>query len=113
MAWPEPVSLHGKLVSVVPLDHAHLDGLKEAAVRVVAGTGHHWALDELVEWMMWVNLIWGACNLVPMLPWDGGHALHGVLDHLTEGEGLRPTAIVTIVTALAIGGVILWYAPGR
>ena len=31
MAWPEPISLHGKLVSVVPLDHTHLEELKEAA----------------------------------------------------------------------------------
>ena len=31
MAWPEPVSLHGKLVSVVPLDHAHCEELKACA----------------------------------------------------------------------------------
>ena len=31
MAWPEPVSLHGRLVSVVPLDHAHCEDLKACA----------------------------------------------------------------------------------
>ncbi len=31
MAWPEPVSLHGKLASVVPLDHAHCEDLMECA----------------------------------------------------------------------------------
>jgi RimJ/RimL family protein N-acetyltransferase len=30
MAWPEPVSLHGDAVSVVPLDPAHRDDLAEA-----------------------------------------------------------------------------------
>ncbi len=31
MPWPEPISLHGKLVSVVPLEHAHLDDLITSA----------------------------------------------------------------------------------
>lgn len=79
----------------------------------LAATGHHWALDKLLEWLVAVNFIWGACNLVPMLPWDGGNALHGALDHLTKGRGLRPTAVVTIITALAIAGLIFFYAPGR
>lgn len=30
MGWPEPVTLQGKLVSVVPLEHAHRDDLTEA-----------------------------------------------------------------------------------
>lgn len=79
----------------------------------LVGTGQHWLLDELFEWMVWVNVLWSACNLVPMLPWDGGLALHGVLDHLTKGRGLRPTAIVTIAVALTIAGLIFWYAPGQ
>lgn len=75
-------------------------------------SGHHWALDQLLEMMVLVNLFWGACNLVPMLPWDGGHALHGALDHVTGGRGLKPTAIVTIVTAVAIAGLLLVFVPG-
>ena len=31
MSWPEPVSLHGRLVSVIPLDHAHCEELKACA----------------------------------------------------------------------------------
>lgn len=76
------------------------------------GSGRHWALDELFTLMLWVNVGWGACNLVPMLPWDGGHALHGVLDHVTGGKGLRPTAYVTIASAASIAGLTLWLAPG-
>ncbi|NKB20910.1 MAG: GNAT family N-acetyltransferase [Alphaproteobacteria bacterium] len=30
MPWPEPVSLHGEIVSVVPLGQSHCDDLKEA-----------------------------------------------------------------------------------
>jgi RimJ/RimL family protein N-acetyltransferase len=30
MAWPEPISLRGNLVSVVPLDHIHREDLAEA-----------------------------------------------------------------------------------
>ncbi len=31
MQWPTPVSLHGTRVSLVPLEHAHLEGLQRAA----------------------------------------------------------------------------------
>jgi len=81
------------------------------AVFLVVGDGHHWALDQFLWGMMLVNLGWGAVNLVPMIPWDGGMALHGALDHFTGGKGLKPTAIVTIVVGLALGALVLWLLP--
>jgi len=71
------------------------------------GLEPHWAVGEFLEMMLWINVGWGACNLVPMLPWDGGLALHGVLDIVTKGKGIKPTAVITIITALAIAGLLL------
>lgn len=82
-------------------------------VALLVGPNRHWALGELLDMLFFVNVLWGACNLVPMLPWDGGHALHGALDHFTGGKGLKPTAIVTIVTAVAIAGAILYFRPNE
>lgn len=88
-------------------------GLVFLGIYLVVDRGVHWALDDFLERMMLVNLGWGAVNLVPMIPWDGGMALHGALDHFTGGKGLKPTAYITIAVALAIGGLILWYLPGQ
>lgn len=82
------------------------------AIQQLAGAGHHWALDFTLSWMVLANVFWGACNLIPMLPWDGGLALHGILDIATGGKGLRPTAFVTIAVAALIAGLVLHFLPG-
>ncbi|MBX3273372.1 MAG: hypothetical protein KF729_24125 [Sandaracinaceae bacterium] len=88
-----------------------LGGVVFAASLLIAEDAH-WAVRQFVRAMIWVNVGWGACNLVPMLPWDGGQALHGALDHFTGGKGLRPTAVITIATAAIIAGLVLWLLPG-
>jgi Zn-dependent protease/tetratricopeptide (TPR) repeat protein len=36
-------------------------------------------VDKAIEQMIWVNLGWGAVNLLPVLPFDGGHVLEQTL----------------------------------
>ena len=81
------------------------------AISLLLGPNQHWAVARWVELMILINVVWGACNLVPMLPWDGGHALHGALDMATGGKGLKPTAVVTIVTGVVIAALLLYYLP--
>ncbi|MCB9596810.1 MAG: hypothetical protein H6719_29070 [Sandaracinaceae bacterium] len=81
-------------------------------IQRVLGPGQHWAVKQLLEMMVAVNVFWGACNLVPMLPWDGGHALHGLLDLVTNGKGLKPTAIITIVTGVGLAALLYLFVPG-
>jgi Zn-dependent protease len=68
------------------------------------------AAEHATELLLQVNIGWGLVNLVPMVPWDGGQALHGLLDRLTGGRGARPTAAVTFVfggLALAFTALVL------
>jgi Zn-dependent protease len=53
--------------------------------------------DLVVRQMLWVNIGWGALNLLPILPLDGGQLLQAGLDALTGGRGLRWTQLVSIV----------------
>ncbi len=85
------------------------------AIGLGLGSNPHWAVGEFITMMVWVNVGWGALNLVPMLPWDGGLALHGVLDIFTGGKGIKPTAVITLLTAaglvvlmLVSVGVLWW-----
>jgi Zn-dependent protease len=66
-------------------------------------------LRELWRQLLWVNLGWGALNLLPMLPLDGGHILNAVLDALTGGKGARATRIISAVAGAACVGAALWF----
>lgn len=49
--------------------------------------------------LWWVNAGWGALNLLPMLPLDGGNVMMQLLQGITKGRGERPARIVSIVVA--------------
>jgi hypothetical protein len=49
--------------------------------------------------LLFVNILWGALNLLPMLPLDGGSAMTQLLNAATKGRGERPAMIVSIVVA--------------
>jgi len=51
------------------------------------------------ESVRYANIWWGALNLLPMLPLDGGNALTQLLNVWTNGRGERPARIVSIVIA--------------
>src|SRR5206468_2192327 len=51
------------------------------------------AIDDLE----WVNLYWGMVNLIPVLPFDGGH----VLEEALGPTRIRATAIISLAAGLA------------
>ncbi|MDR1303959.1 MAG: site-2 protease family protein [Verrucomicrobiales bacterium] len=59
-----------------------------------------------ITWMtMWINSIWTAFNLLPIMPMDGGQILRDVL-----GPGqLRLACLIGLVTALAAGLALAWF----
>ncbi|HJL15119.1 MAG TPA: hypothetical protein RMH99_05655 [Sandaracinaceae bacterium LLY-WYZ-13_1] len=59
----------------------------------------HWALRELIEVGWFTTFGWGVLNLVPMLPWDGGHVVESTVDCFAEGRGRKVAGVVTFVVA--------------
>lgn len=57
------------------------------------------------ESLLYVNFAWGALNLLPMLPLDGGSAMTHLLNAWTKGHGERPALIVSIGVA-AVAAVL-------
>jgi Zn-dependent protease len=49
--------------------------------------------------LLFVNFGWGALNLLPMLPLDGGNVMAQSLNALMHGRGERPARVVSIVVA--------------
>ena len=64
----------------------------EAADCVIAstlGTDGMLMLFDFLFWMVWINFLLGFANLIPMIPFDGGHivkdGVHSVLSRLAIG----------------------------
>jgi len=59
--------------------------------------------DDVLVLLVWVNLGWALVNLLPILPLDGGHVAHELLDAGTRGRGELPARALSVVTAAAAG----------
>jgi Zn-dependent protease len=57
--------------------------------------------------MLWVNLGWGLINLLPVLPFDGGH----VLDHALGPKRTQLTAAISTVAALLAAAAFMFLPP--
>lgn len=90
-----PLSRRRSIISLLagPLLNLTL-GLCIALIRVRAGS------PSWLNVAMWVNLGWGALNLLPVLPFDGGRLLVEAL-----GEKLAATALLISASAAAGIGV--------
>ncbi|KAA0233016.1 MAG: hypothetical protein JJLCMIEE_03108 [Acidimicrobiales bacterium] len=69
-----------------------------------------WILSAIV----WVNVGWGALNLLPVLPLDGGNVMAAALEAVQGSKGRRTAAAVSVAVAVA-GAVLavtyqLWFA---
>jgi stage IV sporulation protein FB len=56
--------------------------------------------------LLFINVMWGTLNLVPVYPLDGGQILRAILERLMGIQGI----IQTVMTAIILGGAIAAYA---
>lgn len=67
------------------------------------------ALDVL-DMVVFVNVVWSVVNLLPMLPLDGGNITRDLITLVARRPGERPARIISIITA-GVGGVyafVVW-----
>lgn len=62
--------------------------------------GSAWA--TLATYLIWINLLWGALNLLPMLPLDGGKIMRSLLQAATRGRGEMAAQYVSV----GVGAVV-------
>lgn len=103
-----------------PLAGFIFGGIVYAVIHAVPGLGERpvigagpgaWTLYSAVNDLMFVNIIWGLVNLVPVLPLDGGHILEDALGP----RRMRLTVIISVcagalVTLLALLSEYLYAA---
>ncbi len=61
------------------------------------------------ENMIWINLVWGLVNLLPIYPLDGGQAAQVVLSQVDRRHGVRRAHIISLVTAGALAVLAAGY----
>ena len=58
------------------------------AVATFLGTDGMLMLFDFLFWLVWINFLLGFANLIPMIPFDGGHlvrdGLHSVLKTISR-----------------------------
>ena len=67
-------------------------------------------LQILVMDLLWVNFLWGAVNLMPVFPLDGGNIARRLLIKADPWDGARRSLWISIIAGalLAVGGFILF-----
>jgi stage IV sporulation protein FB len=59
-------------------------------------------VNEAVRQLFWINAVWGAVNLLPVWPLDGGQISRDLFTGGMGPRGVRVSLIVSIVTAAVI-----------
>jgi len=77
----------------IPLDYdGHVMHIEEEALITIdsdspisfLGSAGGIVLLEGLFWMIWINMLLGFANLVPMIPFDGGHMMTDLVHSVTE-----------------------------
>jgi len=66
-------------------------------------------LEIVISDLVFVNIVWGVFNLLPILPLDGGNIVAAFLEQATGDTSQRAARIISVVTAaaLAVAGLAL------
>jgi hypothetical protein len=86
------VSLAGPVTGFV------LGGLILAAAAIARPTDP--GFQQVLADLLWINLAWGAINLLPILPLDGGQAIGAFLERLGRPNAVREALVVSLATSL-------------
>ena len=61
----------------------------DGAIASTLGAAGMLILFDFLFWLVWINFLLGFANLIPMVPFDGGHivkdGVHSILSRLTSG----------------------------
>jgi len=78
----------------------------DGVIASALGTDGMLMLFDFLFWMVWINFLLGFANLIPMIPFDGGHivkdGVHSVLSRLAKGANpLRIESIAGRISSMS------------
>ena len=78
----------------------------DGAIASALGTDGMLMLFDFLFWLVWINFLLGFANLIPMIPFDGGHivkdGVHSVLDRVSSGiHPMRVEAMADRISSMS------------
>ena len=67
-------------------------------------------VNELIRFALFINIVWGLVNLMPIYPLDGGQVARAVLGKFSPTDGLRQSLQISVLAAagMAVLGFVRW-----
>ncbi len=103
--WPQgatPAAGPRFLVTFMGPSAGLLLGLVAWVVQLKAGVEPGSVAGIALNLLKWANFVWSIINLMPVLPWDGGHAVDSGLEILTGQPRPRLVGVISMVVASGI-----------
>ncbi len=69
--------------AINPLEENMLS-VEETGLSGLLGTSNMILIVELCFWLIWVNILLGLTNLIPIIPFDGGHMFRDMIHSIIE-----------------------------
>lgn len=117
-AEPETPGAELRVSGVGPLANVACAGVFLALGQAVSGEalGPLAVAGEVLDWLVFINLLLAAVNLIPGAPLDGGAVL-GALVWMATGDRTRAQTVTATIgfvlgVALAVGGALLLFGRG-
>jgi len=78
----------------------------DGAIASALDTDGMLMLFDFLFWLVWINFLIGFANLIPMIPFDGGHivkdGVHSILDRFTSGiHPMRAEAMAERISSMS------------
>lgn len=62
-------------------------------------------VNSIISTLLWINIVWGVINLVPVLPLDGGNIAHAYLTSADPLNGERKALRLSMIAGIAAATV--------
>jgi Zn-dependent protease len=101
--WPknsEPTAKQSFIVSGAGPSVSITLGVLSLALGALAPSSL--AIQDLVRFSIWINLVWGFINLLPLMPLDGGNLLDTGATIVTGTPRPRWVGVVSIITGVGV-----------
>ena len=95
-----PIQLDGH---TMPLDERNLLEAGDGVIASAIGTKGLLAVFDFLFWLAWINFILGFANLIPMIPFDGGHitrdTTHSIIRYVARG--MNPLKVESLANRIS------------
>ena len=66
-------------------------------------------LDTFCYHILWISIVWGIVNLMPVYPLDGGQISREILLAISPNRGIHWSLVLSIITATMLAVAALWF----